>query len=107
MEFADRLKTLRGHLGLNQVQLAKETGISKSYIATVESGKQKPSYDFIMKILHKFDISADWLLLGRGRMLLAENILEETDYKDIYKFFTTASDDDIKAVITVIDRLKK
>lgn len=50
-------------------QFAEEIGVQPSGISHIISGRNKPSLDFILKMLEKYSyISTDWLLFGRGSM---------------------------------------
>ncbi len=52
---------------LSAAQFADKIGVQRSSVSHVLSGRNKPSIDFIQKILQNIDgISADWLLSGRG-----------------------------------------
>ena len=51
------------------VQFAEEIGVQPSSISHIISGRNKPSLDFILKMLEKYRfISTDWLLFGKGSM---------------------------------------
>lgn len=39
----ERIATLRGRLGLTQADLARQVGISPSYLAMIEQGEREPS----------------------------------------------------------------
>ena len=48
---------------LTPSQFADEIGIQRSGISHIISGRNKPSLEFVMKILKRFpDVSAEWLL---------------------------------------------
>jgi transcriptional regulator with XRE-family HTH domain len=50
-------------------QFAEEIGVQPSGISHILSGRNNPSLDFVIKMLHKYSsLSADWLLFGRGAM---------------------------------------
>lgn len=62
------LKILTGNQ-LSATRFADIIGVQKSSISHILSGRNKPSFDFIEKILIKFpDISPEWLILGKGNM---------------------------------------
>ena len=61
-KFSERLKELRQENGLSQIQLAKETGISKSAIGFWETGERVPSALAIITLAKYFNVSADYLL---------------------------------------------
>ncbi|MBN2861802.1 MAG: helix-turn-helix transcriptional regulator [Bacteroidales bacterium] len=50
-------------------QLAEEIGVQPSGISHIISGRNKPSLDFVLKMIEKYKfISTDWLLFGKGSM---------------------------------------
>ena len=50
-------------------QLAEEIGVQPSGISHILSGRNKPSLDFVLKMLGKYTfLSTDWLLFGKGDM---------------------------------------
>ena len=71
-EISKRVVELRKYLGFSQKVMAEKTNLGRSFISHIEAGTQKPSFDFIVKIINSFNVSADWLLIGEGQMFLAE-----------------------------------
>ena len=58
---------------MNASELAKKLGVEASAISHIKSGRNKPSFDFVVKILAAFPhINPDWLLLNRGPYSRAE-----------------------------------
>ena len=56
--------------GLTPAKFADAIGVQRSSISHILSERNKPSYDFILKILEKFQgINAEWLLTGKGTMI--------------------------------------
>ena len=50
-------------------QFAEEIGVQPSGISHILSGRNNPSLDFVIKMLHKYSsLSAEWLLFGGGTM---------------------------------------
>lgn len=63
----------------SSANFALEIGVQPSSISHIISGRNNPSLDFIMKMLSKYpDLSADWLLFGKGQML------KESTYGDLF-----------------------
>ena len=59
--------------GLSPARFADEIGVQRSNVSHIISGRNKPSYDLIVKILTKYKfLSAEWLLRGIGDMLVSE-----------------------------------
>lgn len=53
---------------LTPARLADMLGVQRSGLSHILSGRNKPGYEFINKLLVKFPtISADWLLTGKGK----------------------------------------
>jgi len=50
-------------------QLAEEIGVQPSGISHILSGRNKPSLDFVIRMLERYDfLSMEWLIFGRGDM---------------------------------------
>ena len=53
---------------LTPAKLADTIGVQRSGLSHILSGRNKPSYDFITRLLAKFPrINSDWLLTGKGK----------------------------------------
>lgn len=64
-------------------QFAEEIGVQPSGISHILSGRNKPSLDFVVKMLEKYNyISSDWLIFGKG------NMYKETKQPDLFSVFT-------------------
>lgn len=61
-ELGTRIKDLRRHRKISQIDLAKHLGVSKSVISSYETGVHFPPYDILIKIANLFDVSTDYLL---------------------------------------------
>lgn len=48
--------------------MAEILDISPSHLSEIESGKANPNADFIMKLSKSYNISAEYLIHGRGDM---------------------------------------
>jgi transcriptional regulator with XRE-family HTH domain len=66
--FDKRMLAIRKQKNLSQKSFSDLIGASTGYIGIVEQGKRKPSFNFIMSVLKTTQVSADWLLLGKGSM---------------------------------------
>jgi transcriptional regulator with XRE-family HTH domain len=66
----DQLLRIMETEGMTPAKFADEIGVQRSSISHILSGRNKPSYDFIVKILERFQgINADWLISGTGSMI--------------------------------------
>ena len=70
----ERIKLLLSVKNLSPAQLALGIGVQRSGISHILSGRNKPSLDFVMKILEAYpEINESWLLMGNGEMLKSSN----------------------------------
>lgn len=57
-------------MNLTSTKFADEIGVQRSSISHILSGRNKPSFDFIEKMLIAYpEIDAQWLITGKGNML--------------------------------------
>lgn len=64
----EQLKLLRKDKNLNQTEFAESIGMSRIFIATIESGKNVPSERTIRDICQLYKVNRDWLVDGVGDM---------------------------------------
>ncbi len=56
-------------------QFAEEIGVQPSGISHILSGRNKPSLDFVLKMLEKYKyIAPEWLLFGKGKMYREQSL---------------------------------
>jgi transcriptional regulator with XRE-family HTH domain len=58
-----RLREVRG--GMTQAEFASQLGVVSKTISRYESNETVPDGAFLLKLKDMFDISPDWLLLGK------------------------------------------
>ncbi len=64
-----RISLLLKEENLTAVKLAELLDVQPSSISHLISGRNKPNFDFIAKLLRRFpSIDPDWLILGEGSM---------------------------------------
>ena len=68
MEIKDRIKELRKAKGLTQFEFADRLKVSRSNIASYETGKNELSSAAISLICRTFSVSETWLRTGKGEM---------------------------------------
>ena len=68
-EIGRRLRAIRAASGLSQSKFAKKAGISASALANWEQGRQRPKLDQAERIIDAFDLTLDYLMLGRTGLL--------------------------------------
>ncbi len=63
----ERLKEILKNENLTSAQFADKIGVQRSSISHILSGRNKPGFEFIQKILLSFpSIDANWLITGHG-----------------------------------------
>ncbi len=66
-DFVKRLETILDYYGINASSFADKIGVQRSSMSHLLSGRNKPSLDFVMKILEVFpDVDLYWLINGKG-----------------------------------------
>ena len=76
---SERLKQIRKAKDLTQQELGELLDVSKQAVANVESGHNKPSIEFISKLIENLNINSNWLLIGKGSMFNAPEFEEVQD----------------------------
>lgn len=66
-DFIKRLEIILDYYSLNASGFADKIGVQRSSLSHLLSGRNKPSLDFILKILDEFpDVDLYWILNGKG-----------------------------------------
>ncbi|MAM04991.1 MAG: transcriptional regulator [Flavobacteriales bacterium] len=66
-----RLKEWMNYKGVKSSEFALKIGVNKATISHILSGRNKPSTDFIYKLLLNYpELDANWLVVGKGNMLI-------------------------------------
>ena len=63
----ERIKIILNHYQLSPSGFADNLGVPRSSISHLLSGRNKPSLDFVMKLVRKYpEVNLYWLLHGEG-----------------------------------------
>nr|WP_314803114.1 helix-turn-helix transcriptional regulator [uncultured Capnocytophaga sp.] len=66
-EFIARIQKIMNYYSLTASALADQLGVLRSSISHLLSERNKPSLDFVLKIINKYpEIDLYWLLYGKG-----------------------------------------
>ncbi|MFO7923846.1 MAG: helix-turn-helix transcriptional regulator [Bacteroidales bacterium] len=69
----DRLLKFLNKEQLSYARFAETIGVQPSNVSHILSGRNKPGFDFIQKILTGYpSLNADWLITGKGSMYKAD-----------------------------------
>ena len=98
----ERVKKIMEDNELSSSQMADRIGVQRSAISHVLSGRNKPSLDFILKVLESFsDVSSEWLLRGQKQEVssgqnqaqnLTNNLTENESQKTVEKVLILYTD---------------
>jgi len=81
-DFTKRLKKVIEYYGESASSFAEKIGVQRSSISHILSGRNKPSLEFVLKVLSSFpEVELYWLMNGKG-VFPSEKILEE---KTVYQ----------------------
>ncbi len=86
-DFIKRLQNIITFYSLSAATFADKIGVQRSSISHILSGRNKPSLDFIMKVLASFpEVNLYWLLNGTGTFpSLSESNIKDTDKTEVYE----------------------
>ena len=67
LDFAKRLKEIFEYYDLSASSFADQIDVGRASISHILSGRNKPSLDFVMKVVSNFkEVELYWLLNGKG-----------------------------------------
>ena len=93
----EKLLVLMKNEGLTSSRLAELLGIQPSGISHILGGRNKPSFDFVQKILRRFpNINPDWLLLDSEQMYRAASENSQPSENSIFSAELTLAPEDAK-----------
>lgn len=79
-DFGKRIQKIMDHYDLSASAFADSLVIGRSSISHILSGRNKPSLDFVMKIMHTYpDADFYWLLEGKGTFPPSEKSILRTE----------------------------
>ena len=92
-EFSKRLKLILDYYDISATVLAEKIEVQRSSISHILSGRNKPSLDFVLKILKSFpEVELYWLLNGVGEFPKSSKNIQSTPTPS----FTNKSDTIVK-----------
>lgn len=72
-DFGKRIQKIMDYYALSASGFADMMGVGRSSISHILSGRNKPSLDFVMKIVDAYkDVELHWLLYGKGTFPVSE-----------------------------------
>ncbi|WP_127846142.1 helix-turn-helix transcriptional regulator [Psychroflexus aestuariivivens] len=83
-EFSKRLKIIFDYYDLSASSFAEKIDVGRASISHILSGRNKPSLDFVLKVVSTFEeVELYWLLNGKGNFPKSESpTMEKTNKKE-------------------------
>lgn len=85
----ERVKEVRLHFNLTQIQFGKRICMSQGQLTSVETGKRNVTDRTIKMICSEFDISEEWLRFGTGDMIITKRKTEVNELIEKYGYSDT------------------
>jgi transcriptional regulator with XRE-family HTH domain len=99
--FAKRLKKVMSYYNETAASFSEKIGVQRSSISHILSGRNKPSLEFIMKILSSYEeIDLYWLLNGKGTFPKTDSSKETLEEQN--PITTITNSDNSKAIERII-----
>ena len=112
-----RLKSLRKNMELTGEEFGAKMNVSKPTVSLWESDKRTPNAEMLQKIANFFDVSVDYLLIGKPNTTndsyyydtevaeLAEQIKNDPELRILLDAKRNLSKQDMKAIINITKSL--
>ena len=112
-----RLKSLRKNMQLTGEEFGVKMNVSKPTVSLWESDKRTPNAEMLQKIANFFDVSVDYLLIGKPNTTndsyyydsevaeLAEQIKNDPELRILLDAKRNLSKQDMKAIINITKSL--
>ena len=112
-----RLKSLRKNMQLTGEEFGAKMNVSKPTVSLWESDKRTPNAEMLQKIANFFDVSVDYLLIGKTNTTndgyyydsevaeLAEQIKNDPELRILLDAKRNLSKQDMKAIINITKSL--
>nr|DAY28480.1 MAG TPA: repressor protein [Caudoviricetes sp.] len=112
-----RLKSLRKNMQLTGEEFGAKMNVSKPTVSLWESDKRTPNAEMLQKIANFFDVSVDYLLIGKINTTndgyyydtevaeLAEQIKNDPELRILLDAKRNLSKQDMKAIINITKSL--
>jgi len=102
-----RIAYVRTVVGLSQEEFARKMDKTKSVISHIESDRRTPSFDVIINMAELWNISTDWVILGRGQMYVLpdDHWLNNTtpEVQEFLKVFLDLPEEMRKKILDMIE----
>lgn len=81
-DFTKRLRKVIEYYGESASSFAEKIGVQRSSISHILSGRNKPSLEFVLKVLSSFpEVELYWLINGKGNFPAGKNTVQNFEEK--------------------------
>lgn len=80
VECGKRISKLRVEIGMTQQQMADRLHISLDYYRALENGRRSASLELLVAMSFTFEVSLDYLILGRMKNSDSQRIQKELEW---------------------------
>lgn len=105
-DFTNRLQKVIDFYGESASSFAEKIGVQRSSISHILSGRNKPSLDFVLKVLSSFpEVELYWLMNGKGEFPSEITTERELSAKDSGKSIEVKTSQISKSADASIERI--
>ena len=87
-DFPIRLRRIRLSLSMQQEQVAKQIGVTKSAISTYENNARQPSLEMLVRLARLYNVSTDYLLGITDSVTIEVSRLTDEDIRLVVSLVT-------------------
>jgi len=108
-EFADRLRHIMDYYQLSASGFADKIQVQRSSISHLLSGRNKPSLDFVLRVIKEFkEVELYWLLNGKGSFPAAPHPTPiDQEVKKPVSIIEESPSEESNGIRTTTDQTKK
>lgn len=108
MDSVQRILALMEEKNITAAALSREISLTNGLITQWKQGKQRPSVDAIVKLAQYFEVSTDYLLLGKEENTVSQigsNADLSTDEADLLSYFRVLSRRNQRAILVQMENM--
>jgi transcriptional regulator with XRE-family HTH domain len=102
----DKIRNAMMQLGINQAELARRAGITRSALTQILAGNRTPSTPALLQIAGALGVSVDFLL-GKSETSQIEDLLQHEAIHELVTGFLKLKPSDRQRVLQMVDLLLK
>ena len=103
--FRQRITLAREEKGLNQAQLAEQSGVTPAAISQIEKGSRTPTIPVLQRIASVLNVSIDYLL-GKADESELDVLLHDQNVRTFYRGFNELDPEDKETIEKMVEFFK-